>query len=263
VLDLLGVQWFYNIEVGMEKKLVLVTGASRGIGQAIFQTLAQVPELIVAGTATSETGVSSIREICKLQGLEGSAHLLDVNDDQAVGELLASLLELYQKSPTILVNNAGITQDNLSLRMHQSEWQSVIDTNLTAVFNLCQQVMRGMLKQRWGRMINIGSVVGSTGNPGQANYAAAKAGLLGLSRSLALELASRNVTVNVISPGFIETDMTQGLSEVQRQSILERVPLGRMGTGSEVAALVRFLVSDSAAYMTGCNLHINGGMFMG
>ena len=246
----------------MEKKLVLVTGASRGIGQAIFQTLAQVPELIVAGTATSEAGVSSIREMCEVQGLEGSAHVLDVNDDQAVGELLASLLKLHQKSPTILVNNAGITQDNLSLRMHQSEWQSVIDTNLTAVFNLCQHVMRGMLKQRWGRMINIGSVVGSTGNPGQANYAAAKAGLLGLSRSLALELASRNVTVNVISPGFIETDMTQRLSEVQRQAILERVPLGRMGAATEVAALVKFLVSDSAAYMTGCNLHINGGMFM-
>ena len=246
----------------MEQKLVFITGASRGIGHAIFKVFAESGEYIVVGSATSAEGAVRLTDMCAQLGIQGGGYILDVKDRAAISQLSASLKDQYGLVPSILINNAGITQDNLTLRMSELEWQSVIDTNLSSVFYLSQQVLKGMLKQRWGRIINIGSVIGSTGNPGQINYAAAKAGLLGVSRSLAQEVASRNVTVNVVSPGFIETDMTQRLSEGHKTAILNRVPLGRMGHVDEIAGLVRFLASDAAAYMTGCNIHINGGMFM-
>ena len=235
----------------------LVTGASRGIGQAIAQTMARNGYRVL-GTATSAPGAE---QISMELGDQGKGYCLDLADRDAID---AFILELKTdgESPSVLVNNAGVTRDNLALRMKSEEWDDVIGTNLTGVFYLTQSLLRGMMKAKFGRIINISSVVGRMGNPGQANYAAAKAGLGGMSRALAAEIASRNITVNVVAPGFIETDMTRALSEDQAAAMLSRVPAGRLGQADEVAKLVGFLASDAASYVTGETIHINGGLFM-
>ena len=238
-------------------QIALVTGASRGIGQAIAQTMARNGYRVL-GTATSAPGAE---QISMELGDQGKGYCLDLTDRDAID---AFILELKTdgESPSVLVNNAGITRDNLALRMKSEEWDDVIGTNLTGVFYLTQSLLRGMMKAKFGRIINISSVVGRMGNPGQANYAAAKAGLEGMSRALAAEIASRNITVNVVAPGFIETDMTRALSEDQAAAMLSRVPAGRLGQADEVAKLVGFLASDAASYVTGETIHINGGLFM-
>lgn len=240
-------------------QVALVTGASRGIGRAIAVELAREGATVV-GTATTESGAAAIDQALAEIG-KGAGRVLDVT--QAAD--CEALVEAVQKEfgpVLILVNNAGITRDNLSMRMKPEEWSSVIATNLEAVFRLSQLVMRGMMKARHGRIINIGSVVGSSGNAGQANYSAAKAGMAGMSRSLARELGSRNITVNTIAPGFIETDMTRALSEQQSAALLNQIPLGRLGQPQEIAAAAAFLASPQAGYITGITLHVNGGMYM-
>lgn len=241
-------------------KLALVTGASRGIGQAIALGLGRAGATVI-GTATSAAGAEAINKSLQEAGIQGSGMQLDVCDDAAVAATLKRV-EADYGPVAILVNNAGITRDNLLLRMKDEEWDDVFNTNLKGVYRTSKAVLRGMMKARWGRIINIGSVVGSTGNPGQANYAAAKAGLLGLTKSLARELGSRNITVNAVAPGFIDTDMTRALPEDSREALLGQISLGRLGRPEDIAAAVVFLASPAADYISGETLHVNGGMHM-
>ncbi len=244
----------------MSEKVALVTGASRGIGHAIALQLA-CDGFTVVGTATSQAGADKITEALAGKETRSKGMVLDVNDAEQVSEVVAAITKEFG-APQVLVNNAGITRDNLLMRMKDEEWASIIDTNLTSVFRVSKACLRGMMKARWGRIVNIGSVVGATGNPGQANYAAAKAGMLGFTKSLAKEVGSRGITVNTVAPGFIDTDMTRDLPEAQRQALLDVIPLGRLGEADEIAHAVSFLCSDKAAYITGETLHVNGGMFM-
>ena len=237
--------------------VALVTGASRGIGQAISERLVK-QGLYVIGTATSEAGAQTISERL---GSAGEGRVLNVTDPAMVSDLAKSLAESDQ-SPLVLVNNAGITKDTLMLRMKPEDWQSVIDTNLTSIFTVVSAFIKPMTKARTGRIINISSVVGSMGNAGQVNYAAAKAGLEGMTRAMAREFGSRAITVNAVAPGFIETDMTHVLPEAQKEALLSQVPLGRLGSAEEVAGTVAFLASEEASYVTGTTLHVNGGMYM-
>lgn len=241
-------------------KIALVTGASRGIGKSIAVLLGHAGHTII-GTATTEGGANSISEYLQQNNIAGQGMALNVTDDDSVKSVLAGIGENYG-APTILVNNAGITQDNLMLRMKAEEWSSVIDTNLTSVYRLSKALLKGMTKARWGRIINISSVVGSMGNGGQANYAASKAGVEGFSRALAKEVGSRSITVNSVAPGFIQTDMTDVLSDEQKKVMLDQIAVGRLGQPEEIAAIVGFLVSDAAAYITGETIHVNGGMYM-
>jgi 3-oxoacyl-[acyl-carrier protein] reductase len=244
----------------LEGKVALVTGASRGIGQAIALAMGSAGAT-VAGTATSEAGAASISEYLRNAGLKGAGFKLNVNDTVET-ESVFGRIESGQGPVAILVNNAGITRDNLLLRMKDAEWDEIMDTNLKSVFRLSKLVMRSMMKARFGRIINITSVVGSMGNAGQVNYAAAKAGVVGFSKSLAKEVGSRNITVNCIAPGFIDTDMTRGLPDEQKSALLAHIPLGRFGQAAEIAAAAVYLASDGAAYVTGSTLHVNGGMYM-
>jgi 3-oxoacyl-[acyl-carrier protein] reductase len=243
----------------LKSKIALVTGASRGIGAAIAVGLAQQGAL-VAGTATTAAGAEKISHAFHEQGLKGKGLVLNLNDEVSIKNLMTELHAFGL--PNILVNNAGITRDNLLLRMKVDEWNAVIETNLSAVFKLTQACLKPMLKAKYGRIINIASIVGCTGNPGQANYAAAKAGLIGFTKALAQEVATRHITVNVVAPGFIETDMTRQLNENQRTSLLEKIPVKRLGAVQDIAHACVFLASDWADYVTGNTLHVNGGMYM-
>jgi len=242
----------------LQGEIVLVTGASRGIGAAIADLLAAQGAKVI-GTATSEAGSSAIAERLAKHG--GTGRVLNVTDGAAVDALIGNIGKEFGPV-TILVNNAGITRDQLLMRMKDEDWQAILDTNLSSVYRTSKAVMRGMMKARKGRIISIASVVGVTGNPGQANYAAAKAGIIAFSKSLAREIGSRGITVNAVAPGFIDTDMTRALSEEQRVALLRQIPAGRLGAPAEVAAAVLFLVSPQAAYITGETLHVNGGMYM-
>ncbi|WP_413728669.1 3-oxoacyl-ACP reductase FabG [Sodalis sp. RH19] len=243
--------------MSFEGKIALVTGASRGIGRAIAELLAERGATVV-GTATSEQGADAISAYL---GNRGKGLQLNVSDIASIDSLLEKMRAEFGEAD-ILVNNAGITRDNLLMRMKEDEWQSILDTNLTSVFRMSKAVMRAMMKKRYGRIITIGSVVGSMGNAGQANYAAAKAGLIGFSKSLAREVASRGITVNVVAPGFIATDMTDALTDDHRADILSRIPANRLGDPKEIASAVAFFASDEAAYITGETIHVNGGMYM-
>lgn len=238
-------------------KVALVTGASRGIGKAIAEKLVAAGATVI-GTATSESGAQAISEYLADNGV---GKVLNVADAQSIQTLLDEISEQHG-GVDILINNAGITRDNLLLRMKDDEWQDIMDTNLTAIFKLSKAVLKGMMKKRHGRIVNVGSVVGSTGNAGQANYAAAKAGVIGFSKSMAREVASRGITVNVVAPGFIDTDMTKSLTDEQKAAIFSDIPANRLGLPEEIAAAVAFLVSNDAAYITGETLHVNGGMHM-
>ena len=240
-------------------QVALVTGASRGIGAAIAQGLAQRGFKVV-GTATTDEGAARITAALAQSGGRGAK--LDVND-AAAAEALIDAVAKEQGGLHVLVNNAGITRDTLAMRMKDEDWDAVVDTNLKAVFRMSRAVMRTMMKQRYGRIVNITSVVGASGNPGQANYAAAKAGVAGMTRALARELGSRGITVNCVAPGFIETDMTKALTEAQTSALLGQIPLGRLGQGADIAHAVAFLASPQAGYVTGTELHVNGGMYMG
>lgn len=241
-------------------KIALVTGASRGIGRAIAEHLAASGHTVV-GTATTEKGAAAISDFLAAAPTPGVGMALDVTDADAVIALVSQVAEEHG-APLVLVNNAGITQDNLLLRMKTAEWDDVISTNLSALYRVSKACMKGMTKARWGRIVNVTSVVGAMGNGGQSNYAASKAGAGGFSRALARELGGRNITVNCVAPGFIDTDMTRELSATQREAMLGQIPLGRLGAPGEIAALVAFLCSDAAAYVTGETIHINGGMYM-
>lgn len=244
----------------LDNRIALVTGASRGIGRSIAIALAAGGATVV-GTATTKNGAGLISEYLVGAGSRGRGMVLDVRDGAQVEALIAEVEGAYG-SVSILVNNAGITQDNLAMRMKDSEWDAVIDTNLKSVFRLSRAVLRGMMKARTGRIINITSVVGASGNAGQINYAAAKAGIAGLTRALAREIGSRNITVNCVAPGFIDTDMTRALPQAQRDALLAQIPLGRLGMPEEIAAAVAFLASPDAGYITGTTVHVNGGMYM-
>jgi 3-oxoacyl-[acyl-carrier protein] reductase len=241
-------------------KLALVTGATRGIGRAIALQLGRDGATVI-GTATTEAGAAQIGQALAQAGVQGAGVALNVRDAAACDAVLETL-QKERGDVLILVNNAGITRDNLALRMKDAEWDEVMETNLKAVFRLSRAVMRGMMKARWGRIINITSVVGASGNPGQANYAAAKAGVVGMTKSLSRELGSRNITANCVAPGFIDTDMTRALPEAQRAALLGQIPLGRLGAPEDIAAAVAYLASPAAGYVTGCVLHVNGGMYM-
>ncbi|MCX7274827.1 MAG: 3-oxoacyl-ACP reductase FabG [Burkholderiales bacterium] len=244
----------------LQGQIALVTGASRGIGRAIAIELARHGAQVV-GTATSAAGAQAITDAFAEAGLAGRGVVLDVTDAQGATALLDDMGK-NGGAPGILVNNAGITRDNLAMRMKDEEWDAVIDTNLSSVFRLCRLVMRPMMKARHGRIVNITSVVGSSGNAGQANYAAAKAGVAGMTRALARELGSRNITVNCVAPGFIDTDMTRALTEAQTASLVQGIPLGRFGQPEDIAGAVLYLVAPQAGYVSGVTLHVNGGMYM-
>lgn len=244
----------------LNDRIAFVTGATRGIGRAIALELGRQGATVI-GTATSEDGAGRISACLAEAGVKGKGIMLDVTDSSRTDAVLADVAKEFGPI-TILVNNAGITRDNLAMRMADDEWDAVIDTNLRAAFRLTRGVMRGMMKARFGRVVNITSVVGYSGNPGQANYCAAKAGVAGLTRSLARELGSRNITVNCVAPGFVATDMTHALTDEQKEAMLAAIPLGRAGTPEDVAGAVGFLVSPAAAYVTGTTVHVNGGMFM-
>jgi 3-oxoacyl-[acyl-carrier protein] reductase len=243
-----------------EQRIALVTGASRGIGQAIADALG-ADGCIVIGTATSDGGAGAISTHFGEKGVQGEGMKLDVTDPDSVDAVMKAIADKYG-TPAILVNNAGITRDNLLMRMKEEEWQAIMDTNLTSVYRVSKACLRGMMKAKFGRIINIASVVGASGNAGQTNYAAAKAGLFGFTKSLAQEVGSRGITVNSVAPGFIDTDMTRELPEEQKQALLSAIPLARLGQPAEIAAVVAFLASDGAAYVTGETLHVNGGMYM-
>ena len=243
-----------------EQKVALVTGASRGIGRAIATRLAADGHIVV-GTATSDGGAEAISAYLAEAGNGGCGMRLDVADPDSVAAVIKAVSEQFA-APLVLVNNAGITRDNILMRMKEDEWDSVIDTNLSALYRVSKPCLRGMTKARWGRIVNITSVVGSMGNIGQSNYAATKAGAEGFTRALARELGSRSVTVNCVAPGFIDTDMTRELPDEQRDLMLSQIPLGRLGASDEIAAVVAFLCSDAAAYITGETIHVNGGMYM-
>ncbi len=246
--------------MSIEGKVALVTGATRGIGRAIALKLGAMGAVVV-GTATSQAGADSITTALAEAGITGAGMVLNVSQPDTIDAVMAAITERFGPA-LIVVNNAGITRDNLMLRMKEEEWDDVISTNLTSIFRVSKAALRGMTKARWGRIINISSVVGTMGNPGQANYAAAKAGLEGFGRALAAEVASRNITVNAVAPGFIETDMTHALPEAQRERLLTAVPAGRLGQPEDIAAAVAFLASTEASYVTGTTLHVNGGMYM-
>jgi 3-oxoacyl-[acyl-carrier protein] reductase len=241
-------------------QVALVTGASRGIGKAIALALGNAGAYII-GTATSESGAAQISAYMTEAGIQGQGKVLDVRDAQTVASLVDEIATTHG-TVGILVNNAGITRDNLLMRMKDDEWDDIINTNLSSVYRVSKACLRGMMKARTGRIINIASVVGSMGNAGQTNYAAAKAGIMGFSRSLAREVGSRNITVNTVAPGFIDTDMTRALSEEQRTQLVKEIPLGRMGAAEDIAATVLFLASPAAGYISGQILHVNGGMYM-
>jgi 3-oxoacyl-[acyl-carrier protein] reductase len=241
-------------------QLALVTGSSRGIGQAIAHALGQQGATVI-GTATSEAGAQKISEALQAAGIKGTGLVLNVADPESITDCLKQVTAEYG-SPDILVNNAGITRDNLLMKMKDEQWDEIINTNLSSIFRMCKAVIRPMMKKRNGRIINISSVVGATGNPGQTNYAATKAGLIGFSKSLAREIGSRNITVNTVAPGFIDTDMTRELNEEQKQKLVGQIPLGRLGSADEIATAVVFLASPGAAYITGETIHVNGGMYM-
>lgn len=245
---------------GEGKKIALVTGASRGIGKAIALTLAR-KGLYVIGTATTVEGAAAITDGFNQENLAGMGMALDVTSKESIENLMSHLSDT-DKLPSILVNNAGITADNLLLRMDDEEWYRVIDTNLTSVFHMSKACIKPMFRARWGRIVTIGSVVGACGNSGQTNYTAAKAGIVGFSKSLAVEMASRGITVNVVAPGFIDTDMTDALPDMIKEEMLKRIPMKRLGSVNDIAETVAFLVSDSANYITGETIHVNGGMYM-
>lgn len=248
------------LQTNLEGKVALVTGATRGIGRAIAVMLGQAGATVI-GTATSDAGAASISEYLQQEGIAGQGMVLNVTSAEACQEIVKTITAQFG-APLILINNAGITRDNLLLRMKDAEWDDVLDTNLSSIFRMSKAVLRGMTKARWGRIVNISSVVGSMGNQGQTNYAAAKAGIDGFTRAMARETGSRNITVNSVAPGFIQTDMTDVLSEDHRAYMLSQVPLGRLGSPEEIAAVVAFLTGDLAGYITGETLHVNGGMYM-
>jgi len=241
-------------------QIALVTGASRGIGRAIALGLGKQGATVI-GTATSEAGADNISSYLKAEGIRGGGLILNVADPESTAACVKQVTEEFG-SPDILVNNAGITRDNLLMMMKDDQWDEIINTNLNSIFRMSKAVIRPMMKKRNGRIINISSVVGATGNPGQTNYAAAKAGLIGFSKSLAREIGSRNITVNAVAPGFIDTDMTRELSDEQKDNLTVQIPLGRLGSPDDIAAVVVFLASPSAAYITGETIHVNGGMYM-
>ena len=242
--------------------IALVTGASRGIGRAIAIELAGNKAYTVIGTATTAQGADNIGTYLAEVKAKGEGLVVDVASDDSVTGLINTIKEKYG-APAVLVNNAGITRDNLLMRMQSEEWSAVIDTNLGSMYRVCKACVRGMTKARWGRIINISSVVASSGNAGQTNYAASKAGIEGFTRALAMEIGSRGITVNAVAPGFIDTDMTRGLGEKQAQYMLAQIPLARFGQPKEIASLIGFLVTENAAYITGETIHVNGGMYMG
>jgi 3-oxoacyl-[acyl-carrier protein] reductase len=244
----------------LKDEVALVTGASRGIGRAIALELARQGARVV-GTATSTDGADKITQYFRDQNLAGRGVMLDVTRKESVDEVL-SAIEKAEGAVSILVNNAGITRDNLLMRMTEEEWDAILDTNLKSVYRLSKACLRPMMKARKGRIISISSVVGATGNPGQANYAAAKAGIVGFTKALAREIGSRNITVNAVAPGFIDTDMTRALPEAARTALVQQIPLGRLGTPEDIAHAVAYLASPQAAYVTGLTLHVNGGMYM-
>lgn len=244
----------------MENKITLVTGASRGIGQAIALKLGQLGAVVI-GTATTESGANTINQYFEKAGIKGMGVTLNVNDTGQINNTIQIIREKFGEVE-ILINNAGVTRDNLLVRMKDEEWDEIIETDLKSVFRLSRAVLRAMMKARYGRIVNISSVVGAMGNMGQTNYAAAKAGLFGFSKSLAREVGSRNITVNCVAPGFIDTDMTRTLADELQQNLIQHVPLGRLGRPEEVAAAVAFLASSAAGYITGTTLHVNGGMYM-
>ncbi len=244
----------------LRNEVALVTGASRGIGRAIAESLGRQGATVI-GTATSESGAAGISEHFSAAGLEGGGAVLNVAETDSVARLMRQVGDDYG-AVTVLVNNAGVTRDNLLMRMKEDEWLTVLDTDLTSMYRMCKACVRGMIKAKRGRIVNITSVVGAMGNAGQSNYAAAKAGVIGFTKALARELASRAITVNAVAPGFIETDMTRRLSEEQRDALRGEIPLGRLGTPDDVAAVVAFLVAPAAGYITGETIHVNGGMYM-
>lgn len=246
--------------MGLDKEVVLITGASRGIGQAIAYALGEMGATVI-GTATSDRGAEAITTYLQADDIKGVGMALNVNDSDNIGAVIKQVSDEYGV-PTILINNAGITRDNLLMRMKDDEWEDIINTNLSSVYRLSKAVLRGMMKARHGRIISIASVVGATGNAGQTNYTAAKAGMVGFTKSLAREVGSRGITVNAVAPGFIDTDMTKALPDAQKEALQSQIPLGRLGQPEEIAAAVAFLASPAAAYISGETIHVNGGMYM-